>query len=97
MKRTKKLTLEQHIKAGADLRAFRDIIAQLSTQIGFAYGKSKKVSRLAWRAYNALDDLRCELDNRVCDENRELEDVTRIYYGPGPFVATPKQKPITSI
>jgi len=77
-------TFEEHQEHGARLKLCNDALVSLAVRTANSYGKTSTASKLADRAKKALDALRCELDDRVCEENRSLPDaeVTGCYYGP---------------
>jgi len=71
---------QQHESAGQFLFDARNRLLTLYCDLSRAYPKSSQAVRTAKRALGALDGLRTELDNRVCSENRDLDNATRIYY-----------------
>lgn len=87
MKRCNGLTLERHQALGPELKAVRDQLLTLAVEIGNAYPKQSRQARAAEKAYQALDGLRCAMDDAVCHENQgdTALDLCRIYY-PGQAV-----------
>jgi hypothetical protein len=89
-------TLAEHIAFGRRLKGLRNReLIQLCVTVGNAFPKSHRIQTLADRALAAIDRLRCELDNRVCEENPEQPDhvVLRCYYGQEP-VAPPVDREV---
>lgn len=77
------LSFEEHRELGATLQAMLITLHRLHTK----YNKSSKVMRLARRTAKAIDDFRCEMDNRACAESpRSIypdREPHRLYYGKG--------------
>ena len=72
MKKRRGFTWEQHVVLGRSLATFRnEVLIRAACDIPNAYGLNCKGGRLAQRAINALDALRCEMDNLVCGEHPE--------------------------
>lgn len=74
--------MAEHEEMGKELYQMSKRLGLISTQILNSYGVSKKVSNKARKAAEALDDLRCELENRMRDDCKEASDpdVVRTYY-----------------
>lgn len=71
-------TLEQHEKLGLELQTMRDSLVKITVEIGKAY--PNKIAEIASKASDIIDSLRSALDDKVCIENRDLKDASRIYY-----------------
>lgn len=72
------LTLEQHEKLGLELQMMRDNLINISVKLSKAY--PHKISAISSKAGETIDVLRSALDDKVCQENPNLKDVTKIYY-----------------
>ena len=81
MKKTRKLTREEHAEIGANLKSIRIFLIKQSCKIQNTYGKTKKIGKLANRAFESVDSLICELDNQ-CYMDLPGEDNFDLYYGP---------------
>lgn len=81
--RKRGFTLDQHLQRGFALKLTRDFILQLTVELSNAYPLTHKSVKHAKAALNALDSLKCELDDRVCEENPKIADevVLQAYYG----------------
>jgi hypothetical protein len=64
------LTAAEHDNLGSQIQDMRDAMVKIEVLISTRYGKGKKVTALAYRAHDAVEKLRCELDNIVCSEGR---------------------------
>lgn len=71
-------TLEKHEKLGLELQTMRDRLVKIQVELSHAY--PLKLSGMASKAWDAIDRLRCELDNKVCMENPTFKEATRVYY-----------------
>jgi len=87
-RRNKRLTLEQHKEIGFQLKQIEAQLRQLNGLLQQHYGKSAKCSSDTSRAWNAINSLRCELDNLVIQENQQLppletinQELINCYYG----------------
>lgn len=84
------LTYEEHAELGEKLQHLQVDLVNLTAHLSSAYGKSRRISSLSKKVVQALDALRCELDNLACAENpRDLfpdREPQRLYYGKGVFV-----------
>ena len=74
-------TRRQHVDLGAQLQEHRDGVYDAVTAISNAYGDASRAARLAHRALNAIDALRCELDNLSAGELPGDLWPPTIYYG----------------
>jgi len=75
-------TLEQHKKLGKKIKQFRYDLTMMQVSLGNAYPHKLLVPSLNKLDY-AFENLKCKLDDLVCNENKELPDkeVLSIYYG----------------
>ena len=71
-------TIEKHKQVASELFQMRERLADLSNELTAAY--PVKISGLAKVARDAVDALRCQLDNLVAREQLMDEGATRIYY-----------------
>jgi len=76
-------TIEEHRTAGRALFDLRNYLLGLSIRFGNKYPRGSKAHRRLFRALEAVDALRCELDNRIFHEHPELPNAASVYY-PGP-------------
>ena len=72
--------LKQHVSAGQFLFDTRNKLLALNCELSKAYGKTSRPATLAKRALVACDNLRNDLDNKVCAENPDCDDITKVYY-----------------
>lgn len=77
----KPITLDEHIEISEQLCPARRFLGSLMCKLSRHYTNKSKVLRLAIKAENAVDKLRCELDNCVFAENPDGKDLAKIYYG----------------
>lgn len=87
-RRNKRLSLDIHKETGFKLKRIEAQLQQLHELLQRQYGKSAKCSSDTSRALNAIDSLRCEMDNLVMQENQHLphlaqinEELINCYYG----------------
>lgn len=82
MKRYKGFTFDRHKEVGSQLKSIRDQLLYLSVEIANSYGKTKKATGLAEKAYRDLDMLRSAMDSLVCSENKDRDylEWVRCYY-----------------
>jgi hypothetical protein len=76
----KRFTLEQHCHAASNIHQAAAEIRALFLKLSKHYPNNSKVVRRAYKADNVLSELKSELDNCICKENPDRDDVTRIYY-----------------
>lgn len=82
MTRKNGLPICEHITTGRQLQDARALIMSAVINVQNAYPKASKAYRAADRALDALDVLRCELDNVSAGENPDDRDwAPNIYYG----------------
>lgn len=74
-------TIEQHEKLGPELQAMCARLGKIAVEVYKAYPED--IGAIAQNACDATQALRNILDNKVCAENRDLEDPISIYYCPG--------------
>jgi len=80
MKRTKKMTKQEHREIGAELKKIRKSMMALSCKIPNTYGKTSLAGKQATKAYYAIESLRNLMDRQLgVDCGAEFE--TGIYYG----------------
>lgn len=72
------LTVDQHEKLGLELQTMRDRLVSISVELGKAYPRT--ISIFAAKAGENIDSLRNVLDDKVCQENPNLKNATKIYY-----------------
>jgi hypothetical protein len=72
------LTLEQHEKLGLELQTMRDRLVNISVELSKAY--PHKISDISSKASETIDVLRNALDDKVCQENPNFKDATKVYY-----------------
>lgn len=78
----KGLTLKQHLKIAQKLCPASEFFIGLLSEISKAYPHRNKVARLAMKVDTAINNLKCELDNRIYQENPLLSsDIACVYYG----------------
>lgn len=77
------LPICQHIAIGQTLLDAHNALINVSVDVRNAYPNSSKAARLAGRLTDAVDALRCELDNQSANETPNDPDhwSTSIYYG----------------
>ena len=76
------LVLEQHLEIAQKLCPAQEFFMRLLCKLSKAYSHQRKVVRLAARVNTAIDNLKCELDNRIFQETPELcDNIGQIYYG----------------
>jgi hypothetical protein len=82
-KRRNGFTWDEHARLGRALRDVRnDVLIKAACNIPTAYGLNSREARAARRALDAIDRLRCVMDDCVCRESREPEKKPiHIYYG----------------
>ena len=75
-------SLAEHKTTGEKLHAAHDMLCTLTCSLSNFYTHKSQPVRLAEKALNALDGLRCELDNAVFRENPGINsaECCRIYY-----------------
>jgi len=76
--------MEEHQALGGTLKKMRDQLQRAQMQIFTHYPLSSKAAKLATKALEAVDALRCEMDNVVIRENpnRSNKELLDCYYGP---------------
>ena len=79
MRKQSTLTFDEHAVLGKELYAMRQVIFGTLNQVCRSYGTASKSANLVDRLCNALDKLRCELDNQLCRDFPDKFD-TDIYY-----------------
>lgn len=75
-KKSKGMTLKEHVELGNELKAIRKKQFYIANKITIAYGKTSQAGRraLAWCANgNMLDKIICEMDNIVVRETNRNE------------------------
>ena len=72
------LPLEQHEKLGLELQVMRDRLVSITVELSKAY--PHKISDIASKAYQVIDSLRNVLDDKVCGENPNFKNATKVYY-----------------
>jgi hypothetical protein len=80
----KKLTMAEHQELGRQISEVRAILIKAACALPNTYGKTSRVGRLARRAFETLQNLQCELDDRVFRDHPK-DGATHIYY---PFPQT---------
>jgi hypothetical protein len=78
MKR-KPMTLQDHKQAGIELKRIRSYLMDLQSKASGAFGKSSDTTRRATKAHDAVDDLRCHMENEAFKVGLDLRDTP--YYG----------------
>lgn len=83
----RRLTYEDHIKLGEELQHSLCRFHQVFMSLQRTYGKSAQCTVRARQVLRAIDELRCELDDRACAESPRSEyperEPHRLYYGKG--------------
>jgi hypothetical protein len=75
-----KMTKEQHIEFGRQIKQFRRLLIQ--PHVLNAYGKSSPQAKSAWRTYNALERMKSDFDNAVCRDYSTADwYAPHCYYG----------------
>jgi hypothetical protein len=76
-------TVAQHKALGAELKATRLRLQTIAIELSKHYPNDSRVVRRAFGAQDAVDQLRCVLDDVVCQENPTASDADTIgcYYG----------------
>ena len=75
-----KMTLEQHLELGEQIKEFRETLMQYHViNIGT---KSSRENRAVRKALKYVDLMKSDLDGVVCRDFRDYPDATRVYYGP---------------
>lgn len=69
-----RMTLEEHQKLGAELKTIRSRVSTMVVDLSAEYPNTGKVVRRVEALGRAVENLRCELDNRVCTENPHRSD-----------------------
>mgnify|MGYP006281368765 CR=1 FL=1 len=82
------LSLERHRKLGEELHAIRTQLLHLQTELSNSFPKNSKVSRRARKAFDAVNALRCELDNELATTDNNVLDVPTLQAELVPFDAT---------
>lgn len=87
---TKRLTFEQHTELGAKLTTARQDLVEAWCLLANTYGERHKyrVTQKVTKVNEALDTLRCWLDELVFEEYPEKTtgDLARVYYGRGEYI-----------
>jgi hypothetical protein len=86
------LPIERHRRIGSELKPMRDALVKLVVEIGAAYPVTSKQTKAAEKAWIAIDDLRCCLDDAAFREHPEVAS-PGVYY-PQPRAPEPKQAAI---
>jgi hypothetical protein len=81
-------SFNDHIIFGSFLKYLRNTLLYLTIESCKQHGKTKRITKLIQKLESAIDSLRCELDNLVCSEFKNIsdQDVCGCYYG----IDTPK-------
>jgi hypothetical protein len=74
-----KMTIDQHIELGREIKNFRACILQ--SHVMRVGGKTSREYKAVRKALDAVDELRNQLDNVVCRDYMDFKDATKIYYG----------------
>ena len=77
-RRTKTLSLSEHIMMAAAAQKERDRYLHLYCQMARVYGKTSREARAAEKVQRALDAFRCTMDNAVFREHTDA--IPAIYY-----------------
>lgn len=86
-------SLEQHEQLGLELQTMRDRLGEITVELSMAY--PFKISDITKKAQWHLDSLRCILDDKVCEENQQSKDATRVYFRAGrPDYQRPKKSKV---
>lgn len=82
-RKMKPMTLAEHQALGKELKRICRRLMEISTSVSCTYGRSKRVGKLAKRADDSAQSLRCELDNQVARDHpgTEREALLDCYYG----------------
>jgi uncharacterized protein YqfA (UPF0365 family) len=75
----KKLTMAEHQELGRQISEVRAILIKAACTLPNAYGKTSRVSRLAVKSFEAIQNLQCELDEQVFKDHPK-DAATHIYY-----------------
>ena len=81
-KRKPRLTYDEHIDYGRRLKSIRKELMSLTTPLlGEKYPQNSPTARVAKKAMDSIDALRCKMDDNLAEEhpNKPYE---RVYYGP---------------
>ena len=78
-RKTKALTLAEHVELGQRLHRHRIEAMAIARRLEETYPKTSKPSRLAEKLTVPIDALRCEMDDRVFQEH-PAEAEPKIYY-----------------
>jgi hypothetical protein len=61
----KNLIIDDHRRLGAELKAMRDRLVEITVRLGGAYGLSDRIVITADRTWREIDELRSALDNEI--------------------------------
>ena len=78
-----RFSFEKHVGTGSKLRAIRNELLYLSTEIKNAWPHKAQVCRLADGAVHAVDELRHELDSQLirdCPAETEVDGGKGVYF-----------------
>ena len=84
-----KFSFEKHKDTGAKLKSVHKTLQTLDIEVANSYPHASKASRLAAKATDAIDKLRCELDSQLfkdcpVETSRDESKPTHVYYGEAP-------------
>ena len=77
------LAYNEHVELGSKLKAARAAIQGAFILMSNRYGKSKKITKAAKKALNAIEVFRCLLDSQSC-KDVPLQWSANLYYGKSP-------------
>ncbi len=90
--KTTKLTVEEHCKTGRRLHEIYHELLTLSCLIPNTYGKTSKPGKLAQKAAQAVDKMRCELDDQFYRDHPKDADSFESYYFSPNVASEPQRK-----
>jgi hypothetical protein len=79
----RRLTMSEHAEVGADLKRIQNRLQKLTVFLQRRYPNNSRVVRQSERANNAVDQLRCVMDDTVFAEHgdRTTHELSQVYYG----------------
>jgi hypothetical protein len=78
----RRMILDDHRRLGAELKAMRDRLVEITVQLGSAYAVSDRIVVVAERSWREIDELRAALDNDVFTNYPTMSGsvLKKIYY-----------------
>ncbi len=76
------MILDDHRRLGAELKAMRDRLVEITKRLSDAYGSNDRIVITADRTWREIDELRSQLDNEVLAKYPTVpgHELMKIYY-----------------